>query len=62
MEAYGQSKLANVLFSNELARSENLNNIKTSRRESSLSVFSVHPGIVKTELSRTIYEVYGPLR
>lgn len=51
MEAYGQSKLANVLFSNELAR-----------RESSLSVFSVHPGIVKTELSRTIYEVYGPLR
>ena len=33
-----------------------------NRRESSLAVFSVHPGIVKTELSRTIYEVYGPLR
>ena len=32
------------------------------RREESLSVFSVHPGVVKTELSRTIYEVYGPLR
>jgi len=51
MEAYSQSKLANVLFANELAR-----------REESLSVFSVHPGVVKTELSRTIYEVYGPLR
>jgi len=51
MEAYSQSKLANILFANELAR-----------RESSLAVFSVHPGVVKTELSRTIYEVYGPLR
>eukprot|EP00094_Tigriopus_californicus_P005946 TCALIF_05728-PA protein Name:"Similar to RDH13 Retinol dehydrogenase 13 (Homo sapiens)" AED:0.07 eAED:0.07 QI:2564/0.85/0.87/1/0.42/0.5/8/77/512 len=43
MNAYKQSKLANVMHANELAR----------RLESSgITVYSLHPGVVNTELSR----------
>ncbi|KXJ95008.1 hypothetical protein Micbo1qcDRAFT_187349 [Microdochium bolleyi] len=42
---YGQSKLANALFAKELAR-----------RYPQLTVASVHPGVVKTNLSTTMRE------
>merc|ERR1711890_113050 len=43
--AYSQSKLANILFSKELAR----------RGEGSgVSVYSLHPGVINTDLSRHI--------
>lgn len=43
VKAYGQSKLANVLFTNELAK---------RLRDTSVAVFSLHPGSVRTELLR----------
>lgn len=42
-DAYNQSKLANVLFTRELA---------DRLRGTGVSVFSVHPGIVNTEITR----------
>ena len=42
-ESYAQSKIANVLFSRELARK--LANDK-------INVYSLHPGIISTELAR----------
>jgi len=42
-QAYGQSKLANVLFTRELARRQSRDGI---------AVFAVHPGAVATELGR----------
>uniref|UniRef100_A0A2H8TH63 Retinol dehydrogenase 12 n=1 Tax=Melanaphis sacchari TaxID=742174 RepID=A0A2H8TH63_9HEMI len=51
MVAYSQSKLANVLFSKELSK----------RLEGTgVHVYSLHPGLVKTELGRTIDQVYFP--
>ncbi|XP_075227524.1 retinol dehydrogenase 12-like [Lycorma delicatula] len=47
--AYGQSKLANVLFTKELA--ERL-------KGKGVTTYAVHPGIVKTELGRHMDEVY----
>ncbi|KAI3389521.1 hypothetical protein SNEBB_005770 [Seison nebaliae] len=41
--AYGRSKLANILFVRELARRVKKNNI---------NAYAVHPGVVKTELTR----------
>eukprot|EP00092_Neocalanus_flemingeri_P008538 GFUD01009197.1.p1 GENE.GFUD01009197.1~~GFUD01009197.1.p1 ORF type:complete len:320 (+),score=100.99 GFUD01009197.1:106-1065(+) len=52
MGAYGQSKLANVLFAKELARRE-------TQLGSGVTVYSLHPGIVKTELSRHFKETFG---
>ena len=52
MGAYGQSKLANILFAKELARRETL-------LGSGVTVYSLHPGIVKTELSRHFRETFG---
>jgi len=49
-KAYNQSKLANVLFSNELADRERDNGIHT---------YSLHPGVVVSELGRHIPDVYG---
>jgi len=46
--AYGQSKLANVLFANELAR----------RLPDHVTVNSLHPGVIKTNLGR---HMKGPL-
>ncbi|PNH02572.1 Retinol dehydrogenase 12, partial [Tetrabaena socialis] len=43
-EAYGQSKLANILFSYELARRLGPNSLITAN--------CLHPGVVKTELGR----------
>jgi len=44
-ESYGQSKLANILFSNEL-------NKKFKNDKIPITVYSVHPGVIKTELMR----------
>ncbi|XP_021933884.1 retinol dehydrogenase 13-like isoform X2 [Zootermopsis nevadensis] len=49
VKAYNQSKLANVLFSNELAR----------RLEGTgVTTYSVHPGVVRTELGRHLNDTY----
>ncbi|XP_028297973.1 retinol dehydrogenase 13 [Gouania willdenowi] len=45
LESYRQSKLANVLFSRELAR---------RLKGSGVSSFSVHPGVIRTELGRHV--------
>ena len=47
-QAYGQSKLANVLFANELAR----------RLPAGSTANSLHPGVIKTNLGRSMQ---GPL-
>uniref|UniRef100_A0AAR5PJE2 Uncharacterized protein n=1 Tax=Dendroctonus ponderosae TaxID=77166 RepID=A0AAR5PJE2_DENPD len=52
-QAYSQSKLSNVLFSSELARrlkEANINNVTT---------YCLHPGIIRTELSRHLGSTYG---
>ena len=46
--AYAQSKLANVLFANELARREAPHGITAN---------SLHPGVVKTQLAREFPEL-----
>jgi NAD(P)-dependent dehydrogenase (short-subunit alcohol dehydrogenase family) len=43
--AYGQSKLANIIFSNELARRFNGTGVTSN---------AVHPGSIKTELMRHV--------
>ena len=43
-KAYSQSKLANVLFTRELANRLGKN--------SNINVYSLHPGIIRTELTR----------
>ncbi|KAL4425139.1 hypothetical protein ABPG77_008244 [Micractinium sp. CCAP 211/92] len=43
--SYGQSKLANVLFASELAR-------RLRDEGSAVTAFSLHPGVIKTNLSR----------
>ncbi|XP_069392850.1 retinol dehydrogenase 13 [Paralichthys olivaceus] len=45
LESYRQSKLANVLFSRELAR---------RLRGSGVSSFCLHPGVIRTELGRHV--------
>uniref|UniRef100_A0A3P8WYG1 Si:dkey-23o4.6 n=1 Tax=Cynoglossus semilaevis TaxID=244447 RepID=A0A3P8WYG1_CYNSE len=45
LESYQQSKLANVLFSRELAR---------KLRGTGVSSFSLHPGVIRTELGRHV--------
>ena len=42
--AYGDSKLANILFTNEL-----------NRRSTGPKAFSLHPGVVRTELGRYLF-------
>ncbi|XP_014241465.1 retinol dehydrogenase 14-like [Cimex lectularius] len=49
IKAYAQSKLANVLFSIELAR---------QLKDKGVTVYSVHPGVVKTELGRHFDDTY----
>jgi len=50
MKAYNQSKLANVLFTRELAKRLGPN--------STISTYSLHPGVVKTDIAKTdkLYE------
>jgi retinol dehydrogenase-12 len=50
LNAYTQSKLANVLFTKELAR-------KTEG--SGVTVYALHPGVINTELGRHIKDTYG---
>ncbi|KOB69972.1 Restnol dehydrogenase, partial [Operophtera brumata] len=45
-DAYCQSKFANVLFSRELANKLKENNIE------GITTYSLHPGVIKTELGR----------
>lgn len=47
MKAYSQSKMANVLFAKELG--ERL-------RDSGITTYSLHPGVIATELNRHISE------
>lgn len=49
-EAYSQSKLANVLFSRELANKLKEHNIE------GINTYSLHPGVIKTELGRHLNE------
>ncbi|CAF0823755.1 unnamed protein product [Brachionus calyciflorus] len=49
-EAYRQSKLANVLFTRELAKRLNGTGVLT---------FSLHPGVVRTELGRYFSDSFG---
>ncbi|XP_054916968.1 retinol dehydrogenase 12-like [Poeciliopsis prolifica] len=51
LESYRQSKLANVLFTRELAR---------RLRGSGVSTFCLHPGVIRTELGRHV-EGWFPL-
>ncbi|CAG9759549.1 unnamed protein product [Ceutorhynchus assimilis] len=53
LKAYGQSKLSNILFSNELARRLKEANIND------VTVYSLHPGVIKTELGRHVGSTYG---
>lgn len=50
-EAYNQSKLANVLFTRELAR---------RLKGTGVTANSLHPGIVSTELTRHMGILNGP--
>jgi WW domain-containing oxidoreductase len=49
-KAYGQSKLANVLFANELAR---------RLKETGVTVNSLHPGLITTNLGRHMNPLIG---
>ena len=50
VKAYGQSKLANILFTRELAK----------RLEGSgVNAYSLHPGVIATELGRHIEDSLG---
>jgi len=53
--AYGQSKLANILFAFELDR-------RARAAGTSLVSVGVHPGVASTELGRGMVEGAGPLR
>ena len=50
MEAYRQSKLANVLMTVELSK---------KLKDTGVTVYSLHPGVVYTEMGRYIVEKYG---
>jgi NAD(P)-dependent dehydrogenase (short-subunit alcohol dehydrogenase family) len=50
IKAYSQSKLANVLFTKELAR----------RNEGSgVTAYALHPGVIHTELGRHLKDTFG---
>merc|ERR1719336_643189 len=50
LNAYCQSKLANVLFTKELAK---------KGEGSGVSAYALHPGVINTELGRSIKDTYG---
>ena len=51
-KSYGQSKLANILFANELQRK-----LEREKDATYVSVNSLHPGAVDTELGRYLYDM-----
>lgn len=51
-EAYSQSKLANVLFSRELANKLKSHNIE------GINTYCLHPGVIKTDLGRHLDKVF----
>ena len=50
LAAYSQSKLANILFTRELAR---------TLREDGITAYALHPGVVATEASRHVKQYLG---
>eukprot|EP00090_Calanus_glacialis_P039947 TRINITY_DN6958_c0_g1_i1.p1 TRINITY_DN6958_c0_g1~~TRINITY_DN6958_c0_g1_i1.p1 ORF type:complete len:334 (-),score=92.92 TRINITY_DN6958_c0_g1_i1:506-1507(-) len=52
IQAYGQSKLANILFTKELAR---------KGEGSGVNAYALHPGVINTELGRHLQDTFGPL-
>ena len=52
MKAYGRSKLANILFTYELAR---------RLKGSNVTVNALHPGHVATDIWKTNFKIIGPL-
>jgi retinol dehydrogenase 12 len=48
--AYSNSKLCNVLFTRELAHRLKGSNVTT---------YAVHPGVIMTEIDRSLVEIYG---
>jgi NAD(P)-dependent dehydrogenase (short-subunit alcohol dehydrogenase family) len=52
IQAYGQSKLANILFTKELAR---------KGEGSGVNAYSLHPGVINTELGRHLKDTFGPM-
>ncbi|XP_056643099.1 retinol dehydrogenase 12-like [Diorhabda sublineata] len=55
LHAYQQSKLANILFTKELAKRLSENNI------TGVNVYCLHPGIIRTELSRHLNSIFPGL-
>ncbi len=53
VDAYGQSKLANVLFTKELAR---------RLQGTGVTCYVLHPGAIDTELGRHVEEWLGPFK
>jgi NAD(P)-dependent dehydrogenase (short-subunit alcohol dehydrogenase family) len=58
--AYGQSKLANLLFTYELQRRLGAWASKNSEKQPPIAV-AAHPGISKTELSRYVPAIFQPV-
>jgi hypothetical protein len=54
MEAYSMSKLANILYTNELQR-------RLSEENSNITVYSAHPGVIMTNLARHMFTISNPL-
>ena len=54
LAAYNQSKLANILFSKELAR-------RLKEKGKNISVYSLHPGVINTNLFQQFDQTYGVL-
>ncbi len=53
IQAYSQSKLANILFTRELAR---------KLEGTGVTTYSLHPGVVLTEIARHLEESYLPFK
>eukprot|EP00092_Neocalanus_flemingeri_P019775 GFUD01021415.1.p1 GENE.GFUD01021415.1~~GFUD01021415.1.p1 ORF type:complete len:334 (+),score=104.31 GFUD01021415.1:80-1081(+) len=51
IQAYSQSKLANILFTKELAR---------KGEGSGVNAYALHPGVINTELGRHLKDTFGP--
>jgi NAD(P)-dependent dehydrogenase (short-subunit alcohol dehydrogenase family) len=51
-KAYGQSKLANILFSNHLSQSI----LKYNTIYENITSNALHPGVIKTEIARHVTE------